>query len=79
MKEMEKLRVLLPHWIEHNNGHEAECSKWIEIATENGQKEVADNIAEAVKTMQQVNSLLEKALQQAGGRLEDPHHHHHSH
>ena len=25
---IKKLRVLLPHWIEHNNNHIAEFRKW---------------------------------------------------
>ena len=77
MQELEKLRVLLPHWIEHNNGHEAECTKWAEIAQKEGKKEVAQYIAKAVKTMQDVNGLLEKALDAAGGPSADHHHHHH--
>ena len=77
MKELEKLRVLLPHWIEHNNGHEAECTKWAEIAQKEGKEDVAQYITEAVKTMQDVNGLLEKALDAAGGPPTGPHHQHH--
>ena len=77
MKEVEKLRVLLPHWIEHNNGHEAECLKWVEIAKQEGQASVAEHIAAAVKKMNEVNELLEKALHEAGGPSAEHHHHHH--
>jgi len=77
MKEMEKLRVLLPHWIEHNTGHENDCVTWSEIARREGQEKVADYIDEAVKAMREVNMLLKKALDEAGGPGEGPHHHHH--
>lgn len=77
MKEIEKLRVLLPHWIEHNNGHEAECTKWAELARENGKTGIAEHIEAAVETMRRVNDHLEQALAEAGGKAEGHHHHHH--
>lgn len=77
MKEVEKLRVLLPHWIDHNSGHEAECLKWVEIAKDEGQESVAQHIAAAVNKMKEANELLEKALHEAGGPSADHHHHHH--
>jgi hypothetical protein len=77
MKEVEKLRVLLPHWIEHNNGHESECIKWAEIAKNDGMTSVAEHILAAVNMMREANELLEKALHEAGGPSTEHHHHHH--
>ena len=77
MKGLEKLRVLLPHWIDHNTGHEEEFLKWVEVAREEGQKEVADYIAAAVEKMQETSALLEKALEKSGGPAPDHQHHHH--
>lgn len=79
MKEKEKLRTLLPHWMEHNSGHEEECGKWSEIARKEGMETVADHIDTAIKTMREVNKHLHKALVEAGGPLESggTHHHHH--
>ena len=34
---MEKLQILLPHWIEHNHNHEAEFKKWADLARAEGQ------------------------------------------
>ena len=34
MNEVEKLRVLIPHWIEHNQEHAAEFRHWVEQAGE---------------------------------------------
>ena len=79
MNEMEKLRVLLSHWIEHNKGHGQDCDKWSAIARKEGADGVATHIDEAVEAMNKVNELLEKALQAAGGSADDDGHHHHHH
>lgn len=77
---MEKLRVLLPHWIEHNIGHGEECRKWANIAREDGQEKIAALIEDAIEAMSKVNDLLDAALQEAGGPAqESEHHHHHEH
>ena len=31
MNEIDKFRILLPHWIEHNKNHEEEFNKWLAI------------------------------------------------
>jgi hypothetical protein len=82
MNQIEKLRILLPHWIEHNLGHGEECRKWSAIAHDEGQTKIAEHIDSAIKAMLRVNELLEMALHEAGGRVDgggDHHHHHHHH
>ncbi len=81
MNHIEKLRVLLPHWVEHNDGHAVECRKWSEIARSEGKEEVAKYIDEAIDAMVKVNELLGKALAEAGGPSKEgsDHHHHHHH
>ncbi len=69
--EKDKLRILLPHWIEHNAGHAAEFREWAEKAGEAKQ-----NILDAAAQMEGANRALEAALAQMGGALEDEHHHH---
>ena len=39
---MEKLRILLPHWIEHNHNHEAEFKKWVELVGSEGHAVLAE-------------------------------------
>ena len=34
---MEKLQILLPHWIEHNHNHETEFKKWVDLVRSEGQ------------------------------------------
>ena len=81
MNELEKLRVLLPHWIEHNRGHAEECGKWAELAAqEEGAGEVGLNLKTALAAMEVVSEHLEMALSAAGGAKahgEHGHHHHH--
>jgi hypothetical protein len=79
MKELDKLRVLLPHWIEHNRGHIAEFGKWRKIAANEGHR-AADGLAEAVAAMIRAGEALEQVLAGLGGSLAPPghaHHHHH--
>lgn len=82
MDNVEKLRVMLQHWIEHNKGHVEEFEKWRKTMTDEGQTSLADHITEAVKTMASVNAQLGKALHEAGGPktdVEEGDHHHHGH
>lgn len=68
MNEIEKLRVLLPHWIEHNEEHAAEFRQWAERTDEAGAEIMA-----AAHQMEIVNRSLRAALEKLGGALEPPH------
>jgi alcohol dehydrogenase YqhD (iron-dependent ADH family) len=57
-----KLRILLPHWIEHNDEHAASFREWAERARELGLGEVAQRIEEAVERMKGCNEALSAAL-----------------
>lgn len=69
MDEIEKLRVLLPHWIEHNSEHAAEFRDYAERS---GQ--VKTKLLAATQLMEEANAQLRDALAELGGPLE--HHHH---
>jgi hypothetical protein len=61
MNELEKLRVLIPHWIEHNEEHAEEFRRWA------GQvEEVSQDFLVAVESMMRVNQALAKALKKLG-------------
>lgn len=79
MDNVEKLRVMLQHWIEHNKGHVEEFEKWQQTMTEEGQASLATHIAEAIQTMGTVNEQLGQALDEIGGPSGDHHHDHHHH
>ena len=64
MNEIEKLRVLIPHWIEHNQEHAAEFREWAEQAGG-----AAPEILAAANEMIKANANLEAALKKLGGAL----------
>jgi hypothetical protein len=69
MNEQDKLRVLIPHWIEHNQEHAEEFRKWAK------QADICEGeIMAAADLIHQANTSLESALHKLGGPL----HHHHS-
>ena len=72
MKETDKLRVLLQHWIEHNQEHAAEFLRWSEKAGP-----AAAAVRQAAEKMGSVNLELSSALDLLGGALEHSHGHHH--
>ncbi len=76
---IKKLRVLLPHWIEHNNNHIAEFRKWEGAARKASGEEVAQLLDKAISDMEKAGKSLSEALEKIGGPLESGggHHHHH--
>jgi hypothetical protein len=84
MNDLDKLRVMLPHWIGHNQGHGGEFAQWAEKLTGDS-PEVAQLLRDAVQSLQEAQSRLEEALDKAGGPLEAPgggqgeHQHKHGH
>jgi len=82
MENVEKLRVLLQHWIDHNKGHAEEFAKWEKCMTEDAKENIAGHIGAAIEAVEKVNEQLSKALFEAGGPIKDgggEHHHHHGH
>jgi len=75
--EEEKIRILLPHWREHNQSHQVEFTKWAAVAQRENMAEVAELIRQAAQQLDAVNTLLDQALAKAGGPVEGHGHHHH--
>ena len=63
----DKLRHLLPHWIEHNAEHAAEFRNWAEKARAAGHEGAADEIDTAAKELGWVNEALSAALGKLDG------------
>ncbi|RLC93646.1 MAG: hypothetical protein DRI77_11685 [Chloroflexi bacterium] len=57
MNETDKLRVLLPHWIEHNGEHASEFKKWAEKA----EPAVREAILAAASLMDEATVRLREA------------------
>lgn len=70
MKEHEKLRILIPHWIEHNEEHANEFRRW---AQKSG--DISGSILAAADSISQTNEYLEAALEKLGGPLNNKHSH----
>jgi hypothetical protein len=65
LHDLDKLRVLIPHWIEHNDEHSAEFRQWVEQAGD-----ASSDILAAAEAMTGVNASLAAALEKLGGPLE---------
>ena len=65
MSDIEKLRVLLPHWIEHNGEHAKEFRQWADRAGP-----AKGRILAAAELVEEANDHLAEALEQVGGPLE---------
>jgi hypothetical protein len=85
MTDIDKLRVLLPHWIAHNTEHASEFRTWIERVRGIGQTHVVEHLEAAIQNMDAANRDLQAALEYLGGAsdVSDPNHlhadHDHSH
>jgi hypothetical protein len=62
LNDLAKLRILLPHWIEHNDEHAESFQEWAERARKLGQEETARWIKEAVERMAVCNEALAEAM-----------------
>jgi hypothetical protein len=76
MTETEKLRALLPHWIEHNRDHALEFGRWAGTVEQAGQQAAANLIRQAMQGVQQANDDLAKALDALGGPVSVEEHYH---
>jgi hypothetical protein len=64
MNDREKLRVLIPHWVEHNEEHASEFRRWAAEV-----QDAATDLEEAATQMANVNHALTAALEKLGGPL----------
>ena len=80
MNDQEKLRILLGHWIEHNEEHADEFRRWADKAGA-----ATPDVLAAAERMGHVNQALAEALKKLGGAMErnpagaHPHSHTHEH
>ena len=66
--EMEKLKILLDHWIEHNKEHGEEFREWAEKAGDLGEATVHEDMLNAAQHMDKASESLRKALQELDKR-----------
>jgi hypothetical protein len=65
MTEREKLKAMLPHWIEHNIEHAAQFRLWAGLAPE-----AESDIEVAAARMEAANEALAAAFEKLGGSTE---------
>lgn len=61
MTELEKLKHLLEHWIEHNNDHVKTYEEWASKAGSLGQKELADILGRIAEDSKELEALFLQA------------------
>jgi nickel/cobalt exporter len=75
--DIEKLQMLITHWLQHNESHGKEYAKWATVAREAGHSTAAECIEEAVGLLAKADRAFEKALAAVGGPGKGHQHHHH--
>ncbi len=61
MPEIEKLKILLKHWIEHNHEHAETYIEWAEKARAAGNADLAGMLKEIAAETKKIDALFEKA------------------
>ncbi|HEX16774.1 MAG: hypothetical protein DRG33_03165 [Deltaproteobacteria bacterium] len=62
MEERERLRVILEHWIRHNEAHFEEYRRWASVAASLGLEVIKEKIEEATGRIEEANELFREAL-----------------
>jgi hypothetical protein len=62
VEDKERLRIVLKHLIEHNEGHTEDYQRWSELAESAGMEPVAELIQEANGHVRKASAALKKAL-----------------
>jgi hypothetical protein len=62
MDDKERLRIVLKHLIEHNEGHTEDYKRWIDLARSSGLDDVARLLEEANDHVEKAGSIFKKAL-----------------
>ena len=66
MEEKERLRIVLKHLIEHNEGHTEDYKRWVELARSSDMEKAAKYLEEAGKHVEKAGEALKKALDLLG-------------
>ena len=75
--DIEKLQVLVSHWLQHNESHGKEYAKWASVARQSGHSTAAQCIEQAVDLLAEADKALAEALESLGGLGKGQQHHHH--
>ncbi|VAX32819.1 hypothetical protein MNBD_NITROSPIRAE02-449 [hydrothermal vent metagenome] len=62
MNDLEKLKKLLHHWMEHNDEHARVYREWSEKTSSLGKEEVSEILERLYLETKKLNGLFEEAL-----------------
>ena len=60
-KDEKTLKILLVHWVNHNESHEEGFREWVDKAKSIGKEETANCIEKAIEYMKKANEMLIEA------------------
>ena len=66
MNDLEKLQLLLPHWIEHNAEHADELRSWADLIQLSGRVDVAERLFATAALLEEAGDQLSKLLDEVG-------------
>ena len=61
-KDIEKIKLLLPHWIKHNEEHTDEYKRWLERIRKDVSEDIVKNLEKAIQLMEESNKYLKSTL-----------------
>jgi hypothetical protein len=62
MDEIEKLKRLIPHWMEHNDEHAETYQNWSEKVFSLGMKELSEILKKLYQESKKLRELFEEAM-----------------
>ena len=63
MEDRERLTIVLKHLLEHNEGHEEDYRRWIDLARHAGMETIAALLEDANLHAKQASEALRKAIE----------------
>ena len=63
MTDLEKLKHLLKHWLEHNDAHINTYSEWANRAEAMNEKELSGILSQITEDSRKLNKLFGKAME----------------
>jgi len=61
-RDVEKLKMLLSHWIRHNEEHKNEYKKWLERVKGNVSENIIESFEKVIELSEQSNKYLKSIL-----------------
>lgn len=60
-RDEKTLKILLDHWVNHNQSHEEEFREWVYKSRNMAKDKIANNIEKAIEYLQKSNEMLLEA------------------